>query len=67
MSLFAFLACLRQKLTGLCLQNRFACETYAQLLEYLPIYLTEHHGAMYLTATQLWELLESTAAILVFL
>lgn len=51
MSLFAFLLCLRQKLTRLCLQNRFACETYAQLLEYLSVHFAQHNRAMNLTAT----------------
>ena len=51
MSLFTFLPCLRQKLTCLCLQNRLACETYAQLLEYLSVHFAQHNRAMNLTAT----------------
>ena len=51
MSLFVFLPCLRQKLTCLSLQNRLACETYAQLLEYLSVHFAQHNRAMNLTAT----------------
>lgn len=51
MSLFAFLPCLRQKLTCLRLQNWFACETDAQLLEYLSVHFAQHNRAMNLTAT----------------
>ena len=48
---FVYLPCMRQKLTRLCLQNRFACKTYAQLLEYLSVHFAQHNRAMNLTAT----------------
>lgn len=67
MSLFAFLPCLRQKLTRLCLQNRFACETYAQLLEYLSVHFAQHNRAMNLAAAQLRQLFQCLAAVLIVL
>ena len=42
-----------------------ACEAAAQFLEYLAVYLAEHHGAVYLTVAQAGQLLEGAAALLI--
>jgi hypothetical protein len=50
----------------LLLQYRLAGDIHSKLLEDLLIHITQHHGAMSLTATELWQLLQSFLAFFVF-
>ena len=52
---------------NLLLQHRLAGDTDTKLLENLLIHITQHHGAMSLTATELWQLLQCLPAILIIL
>lgn len=49
------------------LQDRFAGESNAQLLEYLMVNIAQHHGAMHLATTQLGQLLQRTPAVVIVL
>ena len=52
---------------NLLLQYRLAGDADTKLLENLLIHITQHHGAMSLTATELWQLLQCLPAILIIL
>ena len=61
---FAALTVFKPKLL---LQYRLAGDIHTKLLENLLIHITQHHGAMSLTATELWQLLQCLPAILIIL
>lgn len=52
---------------NLLLQHRLAGDADTKLLEDLLIYITQHHGAMSLAATELWQLLQSFLAVIIIL
>lgn len=49
------------------LQDRFASESNAQLLEYLMVNIAQHHGTMHLATTQLGQLLQRAPAVVIVL
>ena len=51
----------------LLLQHRLAGDIHSELLEDLLIYITQHHGAMSLAATELRQLLQSFLAVIIIL
>ena len=61
---FAALTVFKPKLL---LQYRLAGDIHTKLLENLLIYITQHHGAMSLAATELWQLLQSFLAVIIIL
>lgn len=52
---------------NLLLQHRLAGDADTKLLENLLIHITQHHGAMSLAATELWQLLQSFLAVIIIL